>query len=61
MFKDVLGVLPNHEIEFTVELVPVTTHISKTPYRIAPTEQDELKDQLQELLDKGLIQPNVSP
>ena len=28
---------------------------------MAPTELEELKKQLQELLDKGLIQPSVSP
>ena len=35
--------------------------ISKAPYRMAPAELVELKKQLQELLDKGLIQPSVSP
>ena len=28
---------------------------------MAPTELKELKDQLQELLDKGFIRPSVSP
>jgi len=28
---------------------------------MAPAELTELKTQLQELLDKGLIQPSVSP
>jgi len=37
------------------ELVPSTTPISKASYRMAPAELDELKTQLQELLDKGLI------
>jgi len=35
--------------------------MSKAPYRMAPAELVELKTQLQELLDKGLIQPRVSP
>jgi len=35
--------------------------ISKAPYRMAPAELAELKTQLQELLDKGLIQPSMSP
>ncbi len=35
--------------------------ISITPYRMAPVELKELKVQLQELLDKGFIRPNVSP
>ena len=43
------------------ELVPRTAPISNAPYRMAPAELTELKTQLQELLDKGLIQPSVSP
>ena len=61
VFQEVPGLPPDREIEFTIELVPGTTPISKTPYRMAPAELTELKTQLQELLDKGLIQPSVSP
>ncbi|XP_075515765.1 uncharacterized protein LOC142550575 [Primulina tabacum] len=35
--------------------------ISKAPYRMAPAELKELKEQLQELLDKKQIRPSVSP
>ncbi|XP_074323563.1 uncharacterized protein LOC141660476 [Apium graveolens] len=52
---------PDREIEFTIDLAPGTTPISKTPYRMAPVEMKELATQLQELLDKGVIQPSVSP
>ena len=34
--------------------------MSKAPSRMAPIELVELKKQLQELLDKGLIRPSVS-
>jgi hypothetical protein len=34
--------------------------IAQQPYRMAPTEFNELKTQLQELLDKGFIRPNNS-
>ncbi|XP_048448087.1 uncharacterized protein LOC103926898 [Pyrus x bretschneideri] len=34
---------------------------SLTPYRMAPAELRELKVQLQELVDKGFIQPSTSP
>ena len=35
--------------------------ISQAPYRMTPTELKELKTQLQELVDKGFIQPSMSP
>ncbi|XP_050133228.1 uncharacterized protein LOC126609331 [Malus sylvestris] len=38
-----------------------TNPISFAPYRMAPTELRELKTQLQELVDKGFIQPSTSP
>jgi len=61
VFQEVPGLPPDREIEFTIELLPGTAPISKAPYRMAPTELIELKKQLQELLDKGLIRPSVSP
>jgi len=60
VFQEVPGLPPDREIEFAIELLPGTTPISKAPYRVAPTELVELKKQLQELLDKGLIRPSVS-
>ena len=43
---------PDRELEFTIDLIPGTTPISQTPYRMAPSELTELKVQLQELVDK---------
>jgi hypothetical protein len=57
----VTGLPPDHEIEFTIDLIPGTQPIHKAPYRMAPTELKELKKQLQELLDRGFICPSVSP
>jgi len=61
VFHEVPGLPPDREIEFTIELVPRTAPISNAPYRMTPVELTELKTQLQELLDKRLIQPSVSP
>jgi len=60
VFQEVPKLPPDREIEFTIDLVLGTTSISKTPYGMTPTELAELKTQLQELLDKGLIQPSIS-
>ncbi|XP_073281981.1 uncharacterized protein [Primulina huaijiensis] len=58
---DVSGLPPDREVEFVIDFVPSTAPISKVLYRMAPTEMKELKNQLQELLDKGLIRPSSSP
>ena len=59
--EDLSGLPPDREIEFSIDLLPGSSPISKAPYRMAPVELRELKAQLQELLDKGFIRPSVSP
>jgi hypothetical protein len=62
VFPDELpGMPPDRDVEFVIELQPGTSHISKRPYRMPPKELAELKNQLQELLDKGYIRPSSSP
>ena len=56
--EDVPGIPIDREIKFSIDLLPGTSPILKAPYRMAPTE---LKEQLQELLDKGFIRPSASP
>ena len=62
IFPDELpGLPPEREVEFRINLVPGVVPIAKSPYRLAPTELNELKKQLEELLEKGFIQPSSSP
>jgi hypothetical protein len=51
---------PQREVEYGIECVPGTNPVSKAPYRMASLELKELKEQLQELLDKGFIHPSIS-
>jgi hypothetical protein len=51
----------DREIEFVTELVLGTAPIFKGPYRMVANQLAELKEQLQELLDKGYIRPSASP
>ena len=65
-FKDVFpnelpGLPPERELDFTIDLKSSAEPISKTPYRMIALEHCELKMQLKELLDLGLIRPSVSP
>ncbi|XP_074373866.1 uncharacterized protein LOC141714233 [Apium graveolens] len=54
-------IVMHREIEFAIDLEPGTEPVSKAPYRMAPVEMKELARQLQELLEKGVIRPSVSP
>ncbi|XP_073035231.1 uncharacterized protein [Primulina eburnea] len=58
---EIPGFPPQREIDFSIELVSGTNPISRAPYRLAPAELKELKEQLQDLLEKGYIRPSMSP
>ena len=47
---EILGLPPEREIDFAIDLIPGTAPISRAPYRMAPLELKELKTQLEELL-----------
>ena len=53
------GLPPQRVVDLGIELHPGTTPISMTPYRMASVELQELRVQLQELLDKGYDQESV--
>jgi hypothetical protein len=59
--EELPGMPPDREIEFVIELVPCTAPIFKRPYRMAANQLADLKEQFQELLDKGYIRPSASP
>ena len=59
--EEVLGLPLRRDIEFSIELAPGAVPVSRTPYRMSTLELFELKLQLKEMMDKGYIQPNVSP
>ena len=59
--EDLTEMPPEREVEFTIDLMPGSSPISKAPYRMAPKELHELKTQLEELMRKGFIRPSVSP
>ena len=62
LFHEELPSIPlEREVNLSIEILPRTTPISKALYRMAPIELKEPKIQVQELLDRGLIRPNVTP
>jgi hypothetical protein len=59
--EDLPGLPPERKVEFVIELKPGTAPISRRSYRMPPNELVELKTQLQDLPEKGFIQPSSSP
>ncbi|GKA03491.1 putative reverse transcriptase domain-containing protein [Tanacetum coccineum] len=59
--EDLPGLPPTRQVEFQIDLVPSAAPVARAPYRLAPTELQELSTQLQELSDKGFIRPISSP
>ncbi|GKF05830.1 putative reverse transcriptase domain-containing protein, partial [Tanacetum coccineum] len=51
---DLSGLPPIREIEFRIELITEAMPVAKSPYRLAPSELEELSGQLKELQDKEL-------
>ncbi|GJV56760.1 hypothetical protein Tco_1457765 [Tanacetum coccineum] len=49
------------KLSFGIELIPGAMPVAKSPYRLAPSELEELSGQLKELQDKGFIRPSSSP
>jgi hypothetical protein len=64
-FKDVFGKIsgspPKRDIDFSIDLVPGSSLVSKTCYRMDTLELKELQMQLEEILKKGYIHLSVSP
>ncbi|GKB84704.1 putative reverse transcriptase domain-containing protein [Tanacetum coccineum] len=51
-FDVIIGLPPIQEIEFRIKLTPRATPVAKHPYRLTPSEMEELLGQLKELQDK---------
>nr|KYP39326.1 Retrovirus-related Pol polyprotein from transposon 17.6 [Cajanus cajan] len=58
---DVPGLPPRRDVEFSIDLVPGAGSVSVAPYRMAPAELVELKKQIEDLLEKQMVRPSVSP
>jgi hypothetical protein len=59
--EELLGLPPDRDVEFVINLVPGTAPIAQSPYRMAEVELKLLKAELDSLLEKGFIRPSASP
>ena len=61
MFQELRGLPPKREIQHEIHL----QHDAPLPnigmYRMSTIEMEEIKKQVQELLNQGVIRPNTSP
>jgi hypothetical protein len=58
---ELLGMPPDRDIEFVIDLMLATAPIYKIPYRMATQKLVELKEHIAELLEKDYIHPSSSP
>ncbi|GKC98589.1 hypothetical protein Tco_1168864 [Tanacetum coccineum] len=59
--EDLPGLPSTRQVEFEINFVPGAEPVARAPYRLAPSEMQELSTQLQEQSDKGFIRPSSSP
>jgi hypothetical protein len=59
--EELPGQPPEREVKVAIDILPEVSLIAQPLYRMASKELDELKIQLQELLDKWFIRPHNSP
>ncbi|GKB63104.1 putative reverse transcriptase domain-containing protein [Tanacetum coccineum] len=59
--EDLSGLPHTQQVEFQIDLVPDAAPVAHAPYRLVPSELQELSTQLQELSDKGFIRLSSSP
>jgi hypothetical protein len=52
---------PIRSISHHIDLFPGASLPNKEDYRLTPRENEEVKNQVQELLDKGLVRESLSP
>ncbi|GJR88628.1 putative reverse transcriptase domain-containing protein [Tanacetum coccineum] len=60
--EDLPGLPPVRQVEFQIDLIPGAGYpVARAPYRLAPSEMQELSNQLQKLAGRGFIRPSTSP
>jgi hypothetical protein len=52
---------PMRSVSHHIDLIPGASFPNKAAYRLTPQENEEVKRQVQELLDKGLVRESLSP
>ncbi|GKF25601.1 hypothetical protein Tco_0081495, partial [Tanacetum coccineum] len=59
--EDLPGLPLVRQVEFQIDLIPGVAPVARAPYRLAPSEMQELSNQLLELAGRGFIRASTSP
>lgn len=60
-FKEPVDLPPARSFDHSIPLILDVVPVHKKPYRYAPSQKYELERQIQDMLDRELIQPSSSP
>jgi hypothetical protein len=52
---------PMRSVSHHIDLIPRASFSNKAAYRLTPQENEEVKRQVRDLLDKGLVRESLSP
>ncbi|XP_050909006.1 uncharacterized protein LOC127122763 [Lathyrus oleraceus] len=58
---DISDLPPDHKVEFTIDSILGTSLVLMAPYRMSTSELSELKNQMEDRLEKKFVHPSVSP
>jgi hypothetical protein len=61
VYKEILGFPPKRDIDFSINMIPGVSPVSKTPYRMSTTDMKEFHMKIEELLKERYIHPSMSP
>ena len=61
MFKETKGIPPKRDVEQEIQLLPDSPLLNICLCRQSIVEENEVKKKLQQLVEKGVIQPSTSP
>lgn len=61
VFKDPKAIPPHRQYDHAITLVEGAQPANTRPYCYSPLQKDEIERQVQEMLESGVIEHNMSP